>query len=116
MEDKCYEVCPHCGEEVELDAELKVQTCPNCGMRIVTCSMCQPCDEPDNQYCVNCCLCRQAELENEDEGNKVNRYVMSWSQADRAWMVVYAPSYEDAVRKFEDGDYKLEIDNQFCSS
>ena len=26
-----YEVCPHCDTEVMLDAELKVQTCPNCG-------------------------------------------------------------------------------------
>lgn len=64
MENKCYEVCPHCGEEVELDAELMVQTCPSCGKRIVTCSMCRPSDEPDQQYCANCCLCRQAEIEN----------------------------------------------------
>lgn len=35
-----YEVCPHCGREVELTAELKVQKCPHCGRYIVACSMC----------------------------------------------------------------------------
>lgn len=35
-----YEVCPHCGAEVRLAAELKVQTCPECGKAIVACSMC----------------------------------------------------------------------------
>ena len=60
-----YEVCPHCGEEVKLDAELKVQTCPNCGKRIVTCSMCRACDSGEN-YCSKCCLCFQAEAENAD--------------------------------------------------
>ena len=30
-----YEVCPHCGEEVELVAFLGVQSCPHCGKRIV---------------------------------------------------------------------------------
>lgn len=38
--DVAYESCPYCGEEVELDAELKVQVCPSCGKHIVTCSMC----------------------------------------------------------------------------
>ena len=61
-----YEVCPHCGEEVALDAELKVQTCPKCGKRIVTCSMCLACDDRlyGNNYCNNCCLEYQAEQEN----------------------------------------------------
>ena len=58
-----YEVCPHCEEEVRLDAELKVQTCPNCGKRIVTCSMCRACDTPEN-YCTHCCLDYQARVEN----------------------------------------------------
>lgn len=62
-----YEVCPHCEEEVELRADLSVQTCPHCGRRIVACSMCRACDE-DVNYCTNCCLCRQAELENEELG------------------------------------------------
>ncbi len=57
------EYCPHCDTVVELDAELKVQTCPNCGKRIVACSMCLACDS-DKNYCTNCCLCYQAEQEN----------------------------------------------------
>ena len=61
--DHTYEVCPHCEEEVMLDPELKVQTCPNCGKRIVTCSMCLACDT-DKPYCDHCCLCYQAEMEN----------------------------------------------------
>lgn len=60
-----YEVCPHCGEEVELKAELMVQTCPNCGKRIVTCSMCRA-TECDEDYCTRCCLSYQAKAENED--------------------------------------------------
>ena len=64
-ENKTYEVCPHCAEEVELNAELMVQTCPNCGKRIVTCSMCRACDTEDN-YCTHCCLCYQADKENEE--------------------------------------------------
>jgi len=63
--DHAYEVCPHCEEEVMLDPELKVQTCPNCGRRIVTCSMCRACDSGDN-YCARCCLCYQAEQENKE--------------------------------------------------
>ena len=58
-----FEVCPHCGEEVALDAELKVQTCPNCGKRIVACSMCRACEE-SGDYCKNCPLCFQADAEN----------------------------------------------------
>lgn len=60
---KTFEVCPHCDTEVELDAELKVQTCPNCGKRIVTCSMCRACDS-DGDYCTHCCLDYQAKAEN----------------------------------------------------
>lgn len=60
-----YEVCPHCGEEVELVAFLGVQSCPHCGKRIVTCSMCRACNTPyGNNYCNNCCLEYQAEVEN----------------------------------------------------
>ena len=61
--DHAYEVCPHCDTEVMLDAELKVQTCPNCGKRIVTCSMCRACDTEEN-YCTRCCLSYQAMVEN----------------------------------------------------
>lgn len=60
-----YEVCPHCGEEVELKAELMVQTCPSCGKRIVTCSMCRACDT-DQPYCNHCALEYQANVENEE--------------------------------------------------
>lgn len=67
MDDKTYEVCPYCGEEVELDAELKVQTCPSCGRRIVTCSMCPAymSDDPDAPKCNNCILEYLAHRENE---------------------------------------------------
>jgi len=64
--NKTYEVCPHCGKEVELNAELKVQTCPNCGKRIVTCSMCRA-TECNENYCAKCCLCYQAEVENKEK-------------------------------------------------
>lgn len=60
-----YEVCPHCNEEVMLEPELKVQTCPHCGMRIVTCSMCRACETREN-YCSKCCLEYQAQIENEE--------------------------------------------------
>ena len=62
-----YEVCPHCNAEVELNAELKVQTCPHCGKRIVTCSMCRACDTGIN-FCYHCCLSHQAKVENADRG------------------------------------------------
>lgn len=65
--NKTYEVCPHCEQEVKLDAELKVQTCPNCGRSIVTCSMCLACDT-DKPYCVHCCLQYQAMIENKEKG------------------------------------------------
>lgn len=60
-----YEWCPECDTEVKLKAELMVQTCPHCGKRIVTCSMCRACDTEDN-YCSKCCLCYQAEVENKE--------------------------------------------------
>lgn len=41
-------------------------------------------------------------------GNKLERYKMGWSQADNAWMVVYAQCLEEAEEKFEDGEYVLE--------
>jgi predicted RNA-binding Zn-ribbon protein involved in translation (DUF1610 family) len=61
------EYCPHCDTVVELQPELMVQTCPHCGKRIVTCSMCRAADANDGKnYCSNCCLCYQAELENKE--------------------------------------------------
>jgi predicted RNA-binding Zn-ribbon protein involved in translation (DUF1610 family) len=65
-DNKTYEPCPFCDEEVALDAELKVQTCPNCGKRIVTCSMCRACDT-EGDYCTHCCLNYQARVENEEK-------------------------------------------------
>lgn len=35
------ELCPHCGEEVTLVAELTKQTCTNCQEKIIACSMCE---------------------------------------------------------------------------
>lgn len=43
--------------------------------------------------------------------SKYNRYEMGWSQADNAWMVVYALCLEDAEAKFEAGEYELESDD-----
>ena len=63
-----YEVCPHCEEEVRLRADLSVQTCPKCGHRIVACSMCLAVDNPNDNYCSKCCLCYQADRENEELG------------------------------------------------
>ena len=57
------EYCPYCDTIVELKPELKVQTCPNCGKRIVTCSMCLAIESEGN-YCTECCLIYQAEQEN----------------------------------------------------
>lgn len=43
---------------------------------------------------------------------KLNRYVMSWSQADAQWMVVYARTLEEAEERFENGIYELEDDEE----
>lgn len=65
-ENTTYEVCPFCETEVELNAELMVQTCPHCGKRIVTCSMCRASEDTEHNYCTHCCLDYQARMENED--------------------------------------------------
>lgn len=62
-----YEVCPYCGEEIELDAELKVQTCSNCGKHIVTCSMCLAVSDGVNGCCVGCPLVYLADKMNEED-------------------------------------------------
>ena len=36
---------------------------------------------------------------------KHNRYVMGYSQAEQSDMIVYAPTYEEALAKFENGEY-----------
>lgn len=48
--DKIFDWCGSCESEIELDAVLKEQICPNCGERVVPCaSMCSIiCDCPKN--------------------------------------------------------------------
>ena len=59
-----YEVCPYCEEEVKLPAKLGIYTCPNCGKRIISCSMCT------TFYCGNCKLYEEAECQNYQIENK----------------------------------------------
>ncbi len=42
--------------------------------------------------------------------NGRNRYLMGWSQAQDAWIVVYADSESEAVEKYEAGEYTHEPD------
>jgi len=39
---------------------------------------------------------------------KQNRYLMGYSQAESGWMVVYAHTKDEAVAKFESGDFQIE--------
>lgn len=115
-----YEVCPHCNTEVVLEPELSVQTCSNCGRRIVACSMCRASDANDGKnYCSNCCLCYQAEVENKELGFKpvisiadAEQKVMELANAeqieDRAYELVkeLAEKYSSEVEeKFKIVDY-----------
>ena len=75
-----HEVCNHCGEEVKLNAQLAVQTCPHCGMRIVACSMCPANDDAEKNYCATCCLCYQAEQENKGRKPKPAYYISAIAQ------------------------------------
>lgn len=63
-DNKVYEYCPHCEDEVVLDNEFKVQVCPDCGHAIVPCSICPL------ESCVSNCpldvLCRQKNKQNEE--------------------------------------------------
>ena len=36
-----WELCPHCGDEIELDRIFKAQSCPACGGQILPCSICE---------------------------------------------------------------------------
>lgn len=45
-----YELCPICGNEVELPAEKGFHECPNCKNLILACAMC----DTDNTSCSNC--------------------------------------------------------------
>lgn len=39
--EKTYELCPECGEEVELTTDKLVHRCPSCGEKILACSICE---------------------------------------------------------------------------
>lgn len=39
-------MCPHCENEVVLYAEKKPQKCPECGMWIAPCALCEDCIKP----------------------------------------------------------------------
>ena len=63
-ENYTYEVCPICDKEVRLEAEMKIQECPECGAQILPCSLC----DPDTCDCKNCDLeNRLMELRKADE-------------------------------------------------
>ena len=117
MEEKTYEWCPYCDTEVELDAELKVQTCPNCGKRIVTCSMCRACDANDGKhYCSNCCLAYQEDIENKEmeeeqevlKPTKIKKVYRFWSQH---WVDIEVEGADEdecvelAQDKYNNGEY-----------
>jgi len=38
-DETTYELCPHCGDEVEIPADAK-SLCPSCGREILPCSTC----------------------------------------------------------------------------
>lgn len=69
--EKVYEMCPHCDTEVELDAELKVQKCTNCGKYIVTCSMCPNILGEGYRCTKDCCLEVLAHKKNEEEFEEI---------------------------------------------
>lgn len=67
MDRITYEMCPHCECEVELENELKVQKCPNCGKYIVACSMCL--NGSVGAKCTkDCCLEVLASINNNEYG------------------------------------------------
>ena len=120
MEEKTYEWCPHCDTEVELDATLGVQICPNCGMHIVVCSMCRACDANDGKnYCSNCCLCYEADKADKEEGlvpKPKNAELMTkryrfWSQH---WVDIEVEGHSEeeceelAKARYDEGDYDSE--------
>lgn len=64
---KVIEYCPFCEDEVELDAVLTIQTCPNCGKKIIPCCLCEGCKS-------NCALddaCRSENYPTIKEGDLV---------------------------------------------
>jgi len=57
---KTYELCPHCGREVELKAVMKLQKCPNCHKQIIPCSLC----DMDKVDCSKCKLSKRQKIRN----------------------------------------------------
>ena len=66
LERTCFEVCPHCENEVELLTEWRVQFCPACGHAIVPCNLCFP----DHTNCKDCTLCQIADFLDRDLDKK----------------------------------------------
>ena len=58
-DETVYEYCNHCEWEVPLPLELGTYNCPNCGLKIINCTMC------NNGKCDSCDLSKRAELTNE---------------------------------------------------
>ena len=107
--NKTYEVCPHCGAEVELEAELKVQVCPNCGKHIVTCSMC-PAEAADINCSVDCPLEILAEMLNEEferERNEVEIADVKWQIARNREISVC--DNEEILAKFYNTDITWKV-------
>lgn len=46
MKHTTPEYCPYCDAEVELEATMGVQKCPECGKALATCSLCPECVKP----------------------------------------------------------------------
>lgn len=46
------ELCPECGEEVEIAPLMQMQTCPSCRMPLAPCALC----DPDTANCSSCPL------------------------------------------------------------
>lgn len=62
---KVWETCPHCDEEVELNAVKYIkQVCPSCGKLIRPCAMCT-----EIEYSTGCNQCEEAELSNQHNKN-----------------------------------------------
>jgi predicted RNA-binding Zn-ribbon protein involved in translation (DUF1610 family) len=51
MKNVVFEVCPHCENEVKLEAKFEAQVCPSCKTIILPCSIC-----PVSDNCLNCPL------------------------------------------------------------
>ena len=58
--NRVFELCPRCGNEVELSAEMVIQPCPNCNAYIVPCSLC----DCNNTQCSNCELAMMCDEKN----------------------------------------------------